>query len=52
MIKNEHLIKLIDVFSDEKYQYVILEFCEDGNFGAYLKKKGRLTESEAQIYFN
>ena len=45
--KNSNIIKLIETKKTEKNIYMILEYCNEGDLKNYLKKKGKLAESEA-----
>jgi serine/threonine-protein kinase ULK/ATG1 len=42
---------LIDIKKTANNIYLILEYCNDGDLGAYLKLKKKLSEEEAVEYF-
>lgn len=46
-----HCLRLIDFFEDKKNVYLILELAHKGNLYQYLRKKKKLEEKEAFIYF-
>jgi len=37
---HENLLQLFDTFEDDKHIYVVLEYCEDGDFGDKLQERG------------
>jgi serine/threonine-protein kinase ULK/ATG1 len=42
--KNNNIIRLIDIKKTANNIYLILEFCNDGDLGAYLKQKKTIPE--------
>ncbi len=44
---NQNIIKLYDLKKTANNFYLILEYCNEGDLGDYLKQKGYLTEDEA-----
>lgn len=48
---NPSIIKLYDMKKTQNNFYLILEFCNEGDMGDYLKQKKYLTEDEAVEYF-
>lgn len=51
-IQSQNIIRLYDIFQDQTNYYLVLDYCDSGDFVAFLKKKGKnyLEEKEA-IYF-
>ena len=51
-IQSQNIIRLYDIFQDQTNYYLVLDYCDSGDFVAYLKKIGKsyLEEKEA-IYF-
>jgi serine/threonine protein kinase len=50
-MNHPHILKLYHFFEDETYIYLILELAENGNLFQYIRKKKRLSEPEAFVYF-
>lgn len=48
---NNNIIKLYDMKKTANNFYLILEYCNEGDLGDYLKQKKYLTEDEAVEYF-
>ena len=49
MCQHEHIIRLIDVFENFKYFYIVLEYLEGGDMYDYLKEKSfKVTEMKAR----
>ncbi|CAD8106978.1 unnamed protein product [Paramecium sonneborni] len=44
---SKNIMKLFDVFQTQNNTYIITEFCDSGDLNNYIKKKGRIDESEA-----
>ncbi|CAD8140140.1 unnamed protein product [Paramecium pentaurelia] len=44
---HKNIMKLYDVFQTQNNTYIITEFCDSGDLNNYIKKKGRIDESEA-----
>ena len=49
--RNNNIIQLLDIKKTVNNIYLILEFCNEGDLGAYLKSKKKLPEDEAVEYF-
>jgi len=47
---NENIIKLYDIKKTPKHIYVMVEYCDGGDLGDYLKEKHHLQEDEAIEY--
>jgi serine/threonine protein kinase len=50
-LKHPYIIKLYDFFEDNEFVYLVLEYAENNNLYEYVKKKGKLKEKEAFIFF-
>ncbi len=44
---NRNIIKLYDIKKTANNFYLIIEYCNEGDLSAYLKKKQKLSEEEA-----
>nr|XP_029542441.1 serine/threonine-protein kinase BRSK2-like isoform X5 [Oncorhynchus nerka] len=51
LIEHPHVLKLHDVYENNKYLYLVLEHVSGGELFDYLVKKGRLTPKEARKFF-
>lgn len=49
--KNNNIIRLIDIKKTINNIYLILEFCNEGDLGAYLKERKHVPEEEAIEFF-
>ena len=49
--KNNNIIRLIDIKKTANNIYLVLEYCNEGDLGAYLKSKKKIPEDEAIEYF-
>jgi polo-like kinase 4 len=47
-LKHPSILELLWFFEDNKYVYLILELCRQGEFQKYLQKRGRLSEKEGK----
>lgn len=47
MIEHENILQIYDVLRSPNNLYIVMEYCRHGDLEMYLKKKKRLTESEA-----
>ena len=50
-LSHPNIIKLKKFFEDKDNVYLILEYAEKGSLEAYLKKKNKLEEKEAFVFF-
>jgi serine/threonine protein kinase len=50
-LDHPHVIKLYHFFEDKENVYLILEYAEKGSLFRYLRKKKKLSEEEAFIFF-
>ena len=48
--KHPHIIGIHDVFEENGTAYYVMDFLEEGSLNDYLKKQGRLSETEALYY--
>ena len=48
---HSNVIKVYQIFEDEKNYFIIMEYCEGGELFNYIVKKGRLPEDEASFLF-
>ena len=48
---HSNVIKVYQIFEDEKNYFIIMEYCEGGELFNYIVKKGRLPEDEASFFF-
>ena len=46
-----HITRLLDYFEDIENVYLVLEYAQNGSLFQYLRRKKKLTEAEAFIYF-
>uniref|UniRef100_A0A4W5MNJ1 Si:ch211-255p10.4 n=1 Tax=Hucho hucho TaxID=62062 RepID=A0A4W5MNJ1_9TELE len=51
LIEHPHVLKLHDIYENNKYLYLVLEHVSGGELFDYLVKKGRLTPKEARKFF-
>jgi len=50
-ISHPHIVRLYTYFEDSENVYLVLEFAENGSLFHYLKKRKRVSEKEAFVYF-
>ena len=48
---NENVIKIYQIFEDEKNFLIIMEYCEGGELFNYIVKKQKIPENEASYFF-
>jgi serine/threonine protein kinase len=48
---NKRVVQLLDVFEDDETVFLVLEWCERGDFFTYVKAKDHLAEDEAKHFF-
>jgi serine/threonine protein kinase len=46
-VKHPNIVELLNCFCDEKYFYLILELCSNGDLEHYLQEKKTLSEHES-----
>lgn len=51
-LHHPHIIQLFHFFEDLQNIYLVLEYAENGNLFNFLKRKRRLAEKEAFVYFS
>uniref|UniRef100_A0A8C9U3K0 Serine/threonine-protein kinase BRSK2-like n=1 Tax=Scleropages formosus TaxID=113540 RepID=A0A8C9U3K0_SCLFO len=51
LIEHPHVLKLYDVYENNRHLYLVLEHVSGGELFDYLVKKGRLTPKEARKFF-
>ena len=49
--RNNNIVQLLDIKKTTNNSYLSLEYCNEGDVGAYLKHKKKLSEDEAVEYF-
>jgi len=47
-LDSDYIVKLIDVLETKNNYYIVQEYCDQGDFRNYLKKKIFLEEKEAK----
>jgi serine/threonine protein kinase len=50
-LSHPHVLQLYAAFEDAQHLYFLLEWATQGSLFKYIKKVGKLTESEAFVYF-
>lgn len=50
-LDHPHVIRLFHSFEDKDNVYLILEYAENGNLFFYLRKRKKMSEKEAFVYF-
>ncbi len=50
-IRHANVIRLLEVFEGPKHLFIVMEYASGGDLLKYVKKKGRLSESEARGIF-
>ena len=48
-VKHTNIVELLNCFYDDKYVYLILEYCSRGDLEHYLKEKKTLSEHESSL---
>ena len=48
---NDHVIKVYQIFEDEKNYLIIMEYCEGGELFNYIVEKQKLPENETAFFF-
>lgn len=47
-VKHPNIVELLNCFCDDKYVYLILELCANGDLEHYLQEKKTLSEHESR----
>lgn len=47
MVTSTHIVKLLDIITDNNFCYIVTEECPRGTLRDYIKQKGILAEEEA-----
>ena len=50
-LNHPNIIKTYEIFDNEKYYYIIMDYCKGGELFDYIVKKGRLNEEETSFFF-
>ena len=50
-LNHPNIIKTYEIFENEKYYYIIMDYCKGGELFDYIVKKGRLNEEETSFFF-
>lgn len=50
-MKHQKVIRLLEVFENKRYLFIVLEYASKGDLLRYVKRKGRLTEDVAKDLF-
>ena len=50
-LNHENIVKVYDVFENNEYYFIIMDYCEGGELFDYIVKKERLKEEEAAYFF-
>jgi serine/threonine protein kinase len=50
-VKHPNIVELLNCFCDDKYVYLILELCSNGDLEHYLQEKKTLSEHESMRIF-
>lgn len=51
-LKHPSILELYTLIENKDYVYLVLQLAKNGEFGAYLKSKGRLDENETRHYMH
>ncbi|CAK7355056.1 unnamed protein product [Dovyalis caffra] len=49
-VNHPNIIRLLDVFEDERCMFLVLEFCAGGNLSSYIRQHGRVQEKIARRF--
>ncbi|XP_050696689.1 serine/threonine-protein kinase ULK3-like isoform X2 [Eriocheir sinensis] len=49
-LKHEHIVQMLDFVWDDKYIYIIMEYCSGGDLSTFVKSKQRLSENVCQRF--
>ena len=50
-LSHPNIIKINEIFENEKYYYIIMDYCSKGELFDYIVKKTKLTEDESSFFF-
>ena len=50
-LSHPNIIKINEIFENEKYYYIIMDYCSKGELFDYIVKKTKLTEEETSFFF-
>ena len=50
-LSHPNIIKINEIFENEKYYYIIMDYCSKGELIDYIVKKTKLTEDESSFFF-
>ena len=50
-LNHPNIIKIYKIIEDEKYYYVVMEYCEEGELFNYIVEKNNLTDSESAFFY-
>ncbi|XP_046427367.1 serine/threonine-protein kinase ULK3 isoform X1 [Neodiprion virginianus] len=45
ILKHEHIVEMKDFFWDDRYIYIVMEYCDGGDLSKFIKRKHRLPEN-------
>ena len=49
-LKHEHIVQMLDFVWDDKYVYILMEYCSGGDLSAFVKSSQRLPENVCQRF--
>lgn len=49
-LKHEHIVQMLDFVWDDKYVYIIMEYCSGGDLSNFIKSRQRLPENVCQRF--
>ena len=49
-LRHEHIVQMLDFVWDDKYIYIIMEYCSGGDLSSFVKSRQRLPESVCQRF--
>ena len=50
-LSHPNIIKINEIFENEEYYYIIMDYCSKGELFDYIVKKTKLTEDESSFFF-
>lgn len=50
-INHENVVKILNYFETEQFQFVVMEYCNEGDFLNYIEKNGLIKEDKAIEWF-